>query len=102
MPGAAVPSFSFPRDDGGWQRDSAGLFRARRIVVKARAVKINPERRKGRSRGPKLPGSVHSNLKPQSLIRGIPVRQGNTISVVLVPRDQNKPEKEGRRSVSFV
>jgi type IV secretory pathway VirD2 relaxase len=47
---------SFPRDGGGWQRDSAGLFRARRVVVKARVVKINPERRKGRARGPKLPG----------------------------------------------
>jgi hypothetical protein len=47
---------SFPKDSGGWQRDSAGLFRARRVVVKARVVKINPERRKGRARGPKLPG----------------------------------------------
>jgi type IV secretory pathway VirD2 relaxase len=46
---------SFPRDGGGWQRDSAGLFRARRVVVKARVVKLNPERKKVLARGPKLP-----------------------------------------------
>ncbi len=31
---------SFPRDSGGWQRDSAGRFRSRRVVVKARVVKL--------------------------------------------------------------
>jgi type IV secretory pathway VirD2 relaxase len=49
---------SFPSDGGGWQRDSGGRFRARRVVVKARVVKLNP-RRGGRShqgsRGPKMP-----------------------------------------------
>jgi len=44
---------SFPRDGGGWQRDSAGRYRARRVVVKARVVKLNPQRG---ARGPKLPG----------------------------------------------
>ena len=28
--------------DGGWQRDSAGRFRARRVLVKARVVRLNP------------------------------------------------------------
>jgi type IV secretory pathway VirD2 relaxase len=44
---------SFPRNGSGWQRDSAGRFRARRVVVKARVVKLNPRRG---SRGPKLLG----------------------------------------------
>jgi type IV secretory pathway VirD2 relaxase len=44
---------SFSRDGGGWQRDSAGWFRARRVVVKARVVKLNPWRA---AHGPKMPG----------------------------------------------
>ncbi|HXW72307.1 MAG TPA: DUF3363 domain-containing protein [Methylocella sp.] len=40
---------SFPRDGGGWQWDSIGRFRSRRVVVKARVVKLNPQRG---SRGP--------------------------------------------------
>ncbi len=50
---------SFPSDDGAWQKDSAGRFRARRVVVKARVVKLNPrrgERSQQDSRGPKMPG----------------------------------------------
>jgi type IV secretory pathway VirD2 relaxase len=47
---------SFPTDGCGWQRDSAGLFRARRVVVKGRVVKLNPQRKKVLPRGPKLPG----------------------------------------------
>lgn len=31
---------SFPRDGGGWRRDSIGRFRSRRVVVKARVVKL--------------------------------------------------------------
>ncbi|UNC15923.1 DUF3363 domain-containing protein [Acidiphilium multivorum] len=46
---------SFPRDSGGWQRDSAGRFRSRRVVVKARVVKLNPQRG---SRGPKMCGTA--------------------------------------------
>jgi type IV secretory pathway VirD2 relaxase len=45
---------SFPRDGGGWQRDSAGRFRSRRVVVKARVVKLNPQRG---ARGPKMRGT---------------------------------------------
>jgi hypothetical protein len=45
----------FPKDGGGWQRDSAGRFRARRVIVKARLVKLNPQRG---SRGPKMRGAV--------------------------------------------
>jgi hypothetical protein len=47
---------SFPRDGGCWQRGPAGRFRARRVVVKVRVVKLNPQRNHGRGRGPKLPG----------------------------------------------
>jgi hypothetical protein len=46
---------SFPRDSGGWQRDSIGRFRSRRVVVKARVVKLNQQRG---SRGPKMLGTV--------------------------------------------
>ena len=46
---------SFPKDGGGWQRNSAGRFRSRRIVVKARVVKLNPQRG---SRGPKMRGAA--------------------------------------------
>jgi len=46
---------SFPKDSGGWQRDSAGRFRSRRVVVKARVVKLNPRRG---SRGPKMRGTM--------------------------------------------
>ncbi|WP_370464671.1 DUF3363 domain-containing protein [Methylosinus sp. RM1] len=35
---------SLPRDGGGWRRDSAGRFRSRRVVIKARVVKLNPQR----------------------------------------------------------
>jgi len=37
-------SASFGRDNSAWQRDSAGRFRSRRVVVKARVVKLNPQR----------------------------------------------------------
>jgi type IV secretory pathway VirD2 relaxase len=46
---------SFPKDGGGWQRDSAGRFRSRRVIVKARVVKLNPQRG---SRGPKMRGTT--------------------------------------------
>jgi type IV secretory pathway VirD2 relaxase len=38
--GAGVAA-SLPRHSGEWQRDSAGRFRSRRVVVKARVVKLN-------------------------------------------------------------
>ena len=40
--------------DGGWQRDSAGRFRSRRVVVKARVVRLSPQQRGSRS--PKMRG----------------------------------------------
>jgi type IV secretory pathway VirD2 relaxase len=46
---------SFTRDGGGWQRDSIGRFRSRRVVVKARVVKLAPQRG---SRDPKMRGAV--------------------------------------------
>jgi type IV secretory pathway VirD2 relaxase len=47
-----VASFARHGQDGGWQRDSAGRFRARRVVVKARVVRLNLQR--GGARGPKM------------------------------------------------
>jgi type IV secretory pathway VirD2 relaxase len=52
--GAKVAT-SLPRDGGGWRRDSAGRFRSRRVVVKARVVKLNPQRG---TRGPKMRGAM--------------------------------------------
>jgi type IV secretory pathway VirD2 relaxase len=47
---------SFPRDGGEWSRDGKGArFRSRRVVVKARVVKFNPQRG---SRGPKMRGAA--------------------------------------------
>lgn len=51
-----VASFARQGADGGWQRDSAGRFRARRVVVKARVVRLNPQARG--ARGPKMRGSM--------------------------------------------
>lgn len=48
---------SFPSDGGGWSRDGSGVrFRARRVVVKARVVKLNPQQG---SRSPKLRGTIN-------------------------------------------
>ncbi|MBB3770043.1 type IV secretory pathway VirD2 relaxase [Angulomicrobium tetraedrale] len=47
---------SLPRDGGGWQSGSSGRFRSRRVVVKARVVRLAG---KGKSaRGPKMRGAV--------------------------------------------
>jgi len=51
-----VASFSRESAGGGWQRDSAGRFRARRVVIKARVVRLNPQRRG--SQGPKMRGTM--------------------------------------------
>ncbi|WP_018388947.1 DUF3363 domain-containing protein [Ancylobacter sp. FA202] len=47
---------SLPRDSGGWQSGPSGRFRSRRVVVKARVVRLAG---KGKSaRGPKMRGAV--------------------------------------------
>ncbi len=47
---------SFASGGSGWSRDGSGIrFRSRRVVVKARAVKLNPQRG---SRGPKMRGTA--------------------------------------------
>jgi type IV secretory pathway VirD2 relaxase len=51
-----VASLARQGGDGGWQRDSAGRFLARRVVVKARVVRLNPQA-KG-ARGPKTRGTM--------------------------------------------
>ena len=43
-----VASFHRSSKEGGWQRDSAGRFRARRVVIKARVVRLNPQHRGAR------------------------------------------------------
>jgi hypothetical protein len=44
----------FPRERDGWSKDANGTrFRSRRVVVKARVVKLNPQRG---ARGPKMRG----------------------------------------------
>jgi type IV secretory pathway VirD2 relaxase len=44
----------FPRERDGWSREGSGpRFRSRRVIVKARVVKLNPQRG---SRGPKMRG----------------------------------------------
>lgn len=48
---------SLTAESAGWRRDSGGRFRARRVVVKARVVKLNPQRATG-ARGSKLRGVV--------------------------------------------
>ena len=45
---------SFPRDGGGWRRDSSGRSRSRRVVVKARVVRFAGKGKGGR--GPKTHG----------------------------------------------
>jgi type IV secretory pathway VirD2 relaxase len=44
-----VASFARSGKEGGWQRDSAGRFRARRVVIKARVVRLNPQQRGARA-----------------------------------------------------
>ncbi|MDF2811650.1 MAG: hypothetical protein K0S56_2681 [Microvirga sp.] len=47
---------SLPHESGGWQSGSSGRFRSRRVVVKARVVRLAG---KGKSaRGPKMRGAV--------------------------------------------
>jgi type IV secretory pathway VirD2 relaxase len=47
-----VPLFLRDGQNGGWQRDSNGRFRSRRVAVKARIVKLNAQGRKRALHGP--------------------------------------------------
>ncbi len=47
---------SLTRDSGGWQSGSSGRFRSRRVVVKARVVRLAGKGKSGR--GPKMRGAV--------------------------------------------
>ena len=53
--GAKVAA-SLSRQGDGWQRDSVGRFRTRRVVVKARVVRLNPQQRGGRA--PRMRGAM--------------------------------------------
>src|SRR5712691_11843143 len=46
---------SFPKESGGWRPGPASRVRSRRVVVKARVVKLNPQRG---ARGPKMRGTA--------------------------------------------
>jgi type IV secretory pathway VirD2 relaxase len=46
---------SFPKESGGWQPGPGRRVRARPVVVKARVVKLNPQRR---ARSPKMRGTT--------------------------------------------
>jgi type IV secretory pathway VirD2 relaxase len=46
-----VPLFLREGHDGGWQRDSSGRFRSRRVAVKARIIKLNPQGRRHQLHG---------------------------------------------------
>jgi type IV secretory pathway VirD2 relaxase len=46
-----VPLFLREGHDGGWQRDSSGRFRSRRVAVKARIIKFNPQGRRHQLHG---------------------------------------------------
>ena len=54
---------SFPRDSGGWQRDSIGRFRSRRVVVKARVVKLAPQRGSRGSRARVVSKAADAHLR---------------------------------------
>src|ERR1700761_732648 len=62
-----VPLFLREGHDGGWQQDASGRFRSRRVAVKARIVKLNPQGRKHQAHGAeraKLPGkAVDAHLR---------------------------------------
>ncbi len=49
----AKAAASLAAESGGWRHDSAGRFRARRVIVKVRVVKLSPQRG---GRGPKMRG----------------------------------------------
>src|SRR6516165_11168009 len=52
--------------DGGWQQDSSGRFRSRRVAVKARIIKLNPQGKKqqhGAARAKEASKSVDAHLR---------------------------------------
>src|SRR6516165_9773783 len=61
-----VPLFLREGHDGGWQQDSSGRFRSRRVAVKARIVKLNPQGKKqqhGAARAKAASKSVDAHLR---------------------------------------
>src|SRR6185437_6162427 len=57
-----VPSFLQAERNGGWQRDSSGRFRSRRVAVKARIVKLNAPGWKRAFGGPAKAGAASKAL----------------------------------------
>jgi type IV secretory pathway VirD2 relaxase len=53
-----VPSFLQAERKGGWEQDSSGRFRSRRVAVKARIVKLNAPGRKRAFGGPAKAGAA--------------------------------------------
>jgi type IV secretory pathway VirD2 relaxase len=61
-----VPLFLREGRDGGWQQDSSGRFRSRRVAVKARIIKLNPQGKKqqhGAARAKAASKSVDAHLR---------------------------------------
>ena len=58
-----VPLFLREGHDGGWQRDSSGRFRSRRVAVKARIVKLNPQGRKQPLHGAKRAKAANKSVE---------------------------------------
>src|SRR5215470_13698239 len=61
-----VPLFLREGRDRGWQQDSSGRFRSRRIAVKARIIKLNPQGKKqqhGAGRAKAASKSVDAHLR---------------------------------------
>jgi hypothetical protein len=69
-----VASLAQEGGQGRWQGDSAGRFRSRRLVVKARVVRLNPQRRG--AGGPKMRSVVSKAVDAhlRYLERDSPVR----------------------------
>jgi hypothetical protein len=82
---------SLPRQNqgGGWQRDSAGHFRARRVVVKARVVRLN---RQGRgARGAKMRGTMSRALMPICVTSNGMVLRETASGARPIPRSRTRP-----------
>ncbi|MBR0963994.1 relaxase/mobilization nuclease and DUF3363 domain-containing protein [Bradyrhizobium diazoefficiens] len=61
-----VPLFLREGRDGGWQQDSSGRFRSRRVAVKVRIIKLNPQGKKqqhGAARAKAASKSVDAHLR---------------------------------------
>jgi hypothetical protein len=90
--------------DGGRQRDSAGRFRARRVVVKARVVRSKPQRRaRGLKMRATLSWAVDAHLR--YLERGGLTRDGDRGKPIPLLKTRLTEERlwngDGKIAISF-